>query len=46
VDRDSDLAMEDNDLGDFREFQEGMVYGGFVNDWEQDKAELCEEAEY
>jgi len=46
VDRDGNLAMEDNDLGGFREFQEGTVCGRFVDNWEQDKVELCEEAEY
>jgi len=33
VDEDSDLAMEDDDLGGFREFQEGVVCGGFVDYW-------------
>jgi len=32
VDKDGDLAMEDDDLGGFREFQEGTVCGGFVDD--------------
>jgi len=33
VDRDNDLAMEDDNLGGFREFQEGMVCGGIVDNW-------------
>jgi len=33
VDGEGDLAMEDNDLGGFREIRESMVCGGFVNDW-------------
>jgi len=32
VDKDGNLAMEDDDLGGFREFQEGMVCSGFVDD--------------
>ena len=46
VDGNSDLAMEDDDLEGFREFQEGTVCGRFVDNWGQDKAELCEEMEY
>jgi len=46
VDRDGDLAMEDDALGVFRELQEGAVCGGFVDDWGQDETEFCEEAEY
>ena len=46
VDGDGDLAMEDNDLGGFREFQESMVCGGFVDDWGRDGAELYEKTEY
>jgi len=46
VNGDSDLAIEDDDLGGFRESQEGTVFHGFVDDWGQNKAELCEEAEY
>jgi len=38
--------MEDDDLGGFREFQEGVVCGRFVVDWRRNRAELCEEAEY
>jgi len=37
--------MEDDDLGGFREFREGMVCGRFVVNWGQDGVEL-EEAEY
>jgi len=32
VDGDSNLAMENDDLGGFREFQESVVCGGFVDD--------------
>ena len=46
MDRDGNLVMEDSGLWGFREFWEGMVYGGFVDDWGWDGAELCEEAEY
>ena len=46
VDGDGDLAMEDDDLGGFREFQESMVCGGFVDDWGRDEAELYEKTEY
>jgi len=46
VDRDGNLAMEDGGLRGFREFREGTVYGGFVDDWGRDRAELCEEVEY
>jgi len=45
-DGDGDLAMEDNDLGGFREFWKGVVCGRFVDDWGQDRTELCEKAEY
>jgi len=30
VDGDHNLTIEDDDLGGFREFQEGAVCGGFV----------------
>jgi len=33
VDGDGDLAMEDDALGGFREFREGAVCGGAVDDW-------------
>jgi len=46
VDGDHNLIMEDDDLGGFREFQEGVVCGRFVVDWRRNRAELCEEAEY
>ena len=46
VDGDGNLAMEDDDLEGFREFQEVTVYGRFVDNWEWDKVELCKEAEY
>jgi len=46
VDRDYDLMIEDDNLGDFREFREGAVCGRFVVDWRCDRAELCKEAEY
>jgi len=46
VDRDGDLAIEDNGLGGFREFQEDRVCSGFGDDWGRDGVELCEEAEY
>jgi len=39
-------VIEDDDLGGFRESQEGTVCGGFVDDWGRDKAELCEKVEY
>ena len=46
VDKDGNLVMEDDDLEGFRKSQESAVYGGFVDNWGQDKAELCEKAEY
>ena len=46
VDGDSDLVMEDGRLEGFREFWDGAVCGRVVEDWRQDGAELCEEAEY
>jgi len=46
VDRDGDLAMEDSHLEGFREFWDSAVCSGVVDDWGQDGAELCEEAEY
>jgi len=46
VDGDGDLVMEDGCLESFREFRDGAVCGGVVDDWEQDRAELCEKAEY
>jgi len=46
VDGDNDLAIEDDALGGFRELREGAVCGRFVNDWERDGTEFCEEAEY
>jgi len=45
VDRNGDLAMEDDALGGFRELREGAVCGGAVDDWGRDGAEFCEEAE-
>jgi len=46
VDGNRDLAIEGDVLGGFRELQEDAVCGGVMDDWERDKAELCEEAEY
>ena len=46
MDRDGDLAIEDDTLGGFRELREGAVCGGFVDDWKQDGMEFCKEAEY
>jgi len=46
VDRDGDLAMGDGRLEDFREFQDGTVCGGVMDDWGWDGAELCKEVEY
>jgi len=46
VDRDGDLAIEDDTLGGFRELREDVVCGGFVDDWERGRMEFCEEAEY
>ena len=46
MDGDGDLVMEDGCLEGFREFRDGAVCGGVVDDWEQDGAELCEKAEY
>jgi len=40
VDGDSDLVIEDDDLGGFREFREGAVCGGFVDDWGQDRVNV------
>ena len=34
VDRDGNLAMESDVLGGFREFQEGVVCGGVMDNWE------------
>jgi len=45
VDRDGNLAMEDDALGGFRELQEGAVCGRAVDDWGRDGTEFCEEAE-
>jgi len=46
VDRDGDLIMEDGHLEGFWELWDGAVCGGVVDDWGQDGAELCKEAEY
>ena len=46
VDGDSDLVMENDVLGGFREFQEGVVCGGVMDNWEQGGMGLCEEVEY
>ena len=46
MDGDGDLAIEDGRLEGFREFRDGAVCGGVIDDWGQDRAELCEEAEY
>jgi len=40
VDGDSDLVIEDDDLGGFREFRESAVCGGFVDDWGQDRVNV------
>jgi len=45
VDGDGDLAMGDDVLGGFREFREGAVCGGAVDDWGRGGTEFCEEAE-
>jgi len=45
VDGDGDLTMEDGHLEGFWELQDSAVCGGVVDDWGQDRAELCEEAE-
>jgi len=46
TDGDGDLEIEGDVLGGFRELREGAVCGGVVDDWEQGRTELCEEAEY
>jgi len=46
VDRDGNLAIENDVLGGFRELQESAVCGRIVDNWGQDKMELCEKAEY
>jgi len=46
VDKDGDLAMEDGRLESFRKLWNGMVCGGVIDDWGQDRAELCEETKY
>jgi len=46
VHRDGDLTIEDGCLEGFRELWDGVVCGRVVDDWRQDRAELCEEAEY
>jgi len=46
VDRDSDLVIADVGLGGFREFYESTDYDGIVDDWKQNRAELCEKVEY
>jgi len=45
VDRDGNLAIEDDALGGFRELREGMVCGRVVDNWGRDGAEFCEKAE-
>jgi len=45
VDGDGDLTMEDGCLEGFWELWDSAVCGGVVDDWGQDGAELCEEAE-
>ena len=46
MDGNGDLAMEDSRLEGFREFRNGAVCGGVVDDWGQDGVELCKEVEY
>ena len=46
VDGDSDLVIEDGCLEGFREFQDGMVCGGVMDDWGRNGVELCEKVEY
>jgi len=46
VDGNGNLAMEDEDLGGFRELREGAVCDRVVDDWEQDGTEFCRETEY
>ena len=46
VDGDGNLTMEDGCLEGFWELQDGTVCSGVVDDWGQNGAELCEEAEY
>ena len=46
VDGDGNLAMEGDVLGGFRKLREDVVCGRVMGVWEQDGAELCEEAEY
>jgi len=46
VDGDGNLTMEDGHLESFWELQDGVVCGGVVDDWGQDRAELCKEAKY
>jgi len=46
VDGNGDLTMEDGCLEGFRELQDGAVCGGVVDDWGQDRVELCKETEY
>jgi len=38
--------MENGRLESFWELWDGVVHGGVIDDWGQDRAELCEEAEY
>jgi len=40
------LVIENGHLEGFREFQNGVVCSGVVEDWGQDGVELCEKAEY
>jgi len=40
VDRDGDLVIEDGCLEGFREFQDGVVCDGVVDDWGRDGVEL------
>ena len=46
VDGDGNLTMEDGHLESFWELQDGVVCGGVVDDWGQDRAELCKKAKY
>jgi len=39
-------AMEDSRLEGFWELWDGVVYGGVIDNWGRDGAELCEEVEY
>jgi len=46
VDGDGDLTMKDSRLEGFWKLRDGAVCDRVVDDWGQDGAELCEEAEY